>query len=337
MRATFVAAAVAVLVVAGGALRAGDELTRPAPAASGGPAPGLDVEPLAFRSESNALLAAWFSPGAQGGGAILLLHAVRSNEHAMLPRARFLNAQGFAVLAIDLQAHAESEGERITFGYREAAEVRAAVARLREVAPGERIGALGISLGGAAPVLASPHPPIDAAVLESVYPTIEDAVSNAPRDPLRGGRLLARPAAPRATRTPPGRPRGRAAADRARRRARLPAPRRAGHRGPPHGDGRRATAVRGGRETEHVLRSGRRRARGSPRPRRRRLRAPDRGILLPPPPAAGAVRLYSPVNRRSRRRSRLVGRPRRPNPGSGSRLRTSRIACRLARLASSSS
>lgn len=179
MRATLLlVAAAAVLVVAGAAMWAGDALTRPAAASTGSPSPGLAAEPLAFSSESGTRLAAWFVPGAPGGGAILLLHAVRSNKQAMLPRASFLNAQGFAVLAIDLQAHGESEGERITFGYREAADVRAAVAKLRTLAPGERVGVLGVSLGGAALVLASPRPPVDAAVLESVYPTVEDAVAN---------------------------------------------------------------------------------------------------------------------------------------------------------------
>jgi alpha-beta hydrolase superfamily lysophospholipase len=176
MRGTLIAAAVAALLVGGAALWTGDALTRLAPATPNGP--GLAAAPLAFSSESGARLAAWFVPGAPGGGAILLLHAVRSNKHAMLPRARFLNAQGFAVLAIDLQAHGESEGERITFGYREAADVRAAVAKLRALAPGERVGVVGVSLGGAALALASPRPAVDAAVLESVYPTVEDAVAN---------------------------------------------------------------------------------------------------------------------------------------------------------------
>jgi hypothetical protein len=56
----------------------------------------------------------------------------------MLPRARSLKEPGLAVLLIDLQAHGESEDERISFGYREAAEVRAAPAGRRRGQPARR-------------------------------------------------------------------------------------------------------------------------------------------------------------------------------------------------------
>ena len=79
---------------------------------------------------------------------------------------------------VDLQAHGESEGERISFGYREAADVHASVEKLRELAPGERVGVLGISLGAASLLLSDVQPLLAAVVLESLYPTIEEAVDN---------------------------------------------------------------------------------------------------------------------------------------------------------------
>jgi len=143
---------------------------------------------LRFDSTSGASLSAWFVPGRPGAGAVLLLHGVRSNKRAMLPRARFLSDQGYAVLLIDLQAHGESAGERITFGHREAADVRAAIAKLGELAMGERVGVLGVSLGAASFVLSGAQ--VSAAVLESLYPTIEEAVANRLR--IRFGVLGAR-------------------------------------------------------------------------------------------------------------------------------------------------
>ncbi len=86
---------------------------------------------------------------------VLLVHSIRSNRVEMLSRARFLNEQGYSALLIDLQAHGETPGDRITFGARESEDVKAAAAYLRNMFPGERLGAIGVSLGAAAIVLAN--------------------------------------------------------------------------------------------------------------------------------------------------------------------------------------
>lgn len=96
----------------------------------------------------------------------------------MLSRMRLLNAAGYSVLAIDLAAPGESAAARITFGANESRGVAAAVTYLRQACPGERIGIVGVSLGAASFVLARPRPVVDAVVLESMYPTIEDAIAN---------------------------------------------------------------------------------------------------------------------------------------------------------------
>jgi uncharacterized protein len=54
----------------------------------------------------------------------------------------------------------------------------AAIAYLRARLPGERVGAIGSSLGGAAALLAPAPLDVDALVLESVYPDIGAATSN---------------------------------------------------------------------------------------------------------------------------------------------------------------
>ncbi|HEY7647202.1 MAG TPA: alpha/beta fold hydrolase, partial [Hyphomicrobiales bacterium] len=103
---------------------------------------------------------------------------VRGNRLAMLRRARMLNARGFAVLLFDFQAHGESPGSHITFGFLESRDARAAFAYLRRRTPGERIGVLGTSLGGAAAILSDPPIAADAMVLEAVFATIEEALEN---------------------------------------------------------------------------------------------------------------------------------------------------------------
>jgi fermentation-respiration switch protein FrsA (DUF1100 family) len=156
---------------------AGHVLTRPARAAIGAPPPALAASRLAFPSASGALIGAWFVQGEPRAGAVLLLHGIRSDRRTMAARARFLKALGLSILMIDLQAHGESTGERITFGHREARDVEAALRRLAQLAPGERIGVLGVSLGAAAAVFADARPQYAAVVLESLYPTIDEAVA----------------------------------------------------------------------------------------------------------------------------------------------------------------
>jgi fermentation-respiration switch protein FrsA (DUF1100 family) len=157
---------------------AGTYASLPAPAAIG-PAPeNLPVESISIASGSGARLSGWFVRGRPGGGAVMLMHGIRANRLEMLGRARFLHAQGFSVLLFDFQASGESSGDRITFGYREAADARAAFDILRKKAPGERTGVIGLSLGGASAVLADPPLEADAMVLEAVYSDFVTAVKN---------------------------------------------------------------------------------------------------------------------------------------------------------------
>ncbi len=156
----------------------GHVLTRPVRTDTGMPPTALAASRLAFPSASGALISAWFIQGEPRAGAVLLLHGVRSDKRSMLGRARFLKALGFSVLLIDLQAHGGSTGERITFGLREARDVEAALRRLAQLAPGERIGVMGTSLGAAAAVFAESRSRYSAMVLESLYPTIEEAVED---------------------------------------------------------------------------------------------------------------------------------------------------------------
>jgi fermentation-respiration switch protein FrsA (DUF1100 family) len=150
---------------------------------SGAVSSDIPVEPVqipvnASSRNTDSSVHGWLVRGRRGGGAVLLVHSLRSNRIEMLSRAKFLNEQGYGVLLIDLRAHGETPGERITFGLGESEDVEASVAYLRNTFPGERIAAIGVSLGGAAIVLAKHPLRLDAVVLESLHPTIEEAVEN---------------------------------------------------------------------------------------------------------------------------------------------------------------
>jgi fermentation-respiration switch protein FrsA (DUF1100 family) len=166
----------AVLFGGGVAYHAGSVASAPAQENLGPPPSGLPIEPVTFASGSGNRLSGWLIRGRPRTGAVLLLHGIRGNRLHMLDRARFLHEQGFTVLLFDFQAHGESEGRNITFGYLEAKDARAAFELLRHEAPGERIGVIGLSLGGAAAVLA--ELPADAMVLEAVFASFATAVEN---------------------------------------------------------------------------------------------------------------------------------------------------------------
>jgi len=166
------AAGLAVVVLTG--LR----LSQPARAVVGPPPADMAAEVVALESGNGARIAAWFRPGLPGGGVVLLLHGVRANRLALVGRARMLAEAGFGVFLLDFQAHGESSGRRITFGARESADAAAAVGWLRRRLPGERIGVIGISLGGAAALLGPEPLPVQALVLEAVYPDIGAAIGS---------------------------------------------------------------------------------------------------------------------------------------------------------------
>jgi len=161
-----------VVVIAGGLFwRAGTEFTAPGNHPVG-PAP----EDLNATDVEFAGLRGWLVPADGPAPCIVLLHGVGSDRRGMIPRARLFKSLGYSVLLFDFEAHGESPGENITFGYREAANAQDAVAFIKAKANCTRTVALGVSMGAAATLLGPRPLPVDALVLESSYPTIEDAI-----------------------------------------------------------------------------------------------------------------------------------------------------------------
>ncbi|HEX6862198.1 MAG TPA: alpha/beta fold hydrolase, partial [Thermoanaerobaculia bacterium] len=151
-------------------------LAAPVPSSIGPPPPGF--EEVHIPSGSGSTLAGWFRPGQRGRGVIVLMHSVRESRLTMLDRAGFLSRAGYSVLLFDFQAHGESSGKHLTFGWLESRDARAAVRYARSRCPGEPLGVIGSSLGGASAILGEQPLGADAVVLEAVYPDVKDAVRN---------------------------------------------------------------------------------------------------------------------------------------------------------------
>jgi uncharacterized protein len=177
-----IAGAAAAMSIIGTLTLASCGLARPSQSRVGIAPLALGADTVSFTSRSGSTIHAWFARGDSGAGAVLLLHGVGDDRRAMIERARFLHLAGYSVLLPDFQGHGESAGAHITFGALESLDAAAALEYLHARAPGERAAVIGVSMGGAA-ALVGPSGPltVDALVLESVYPTITDAV----RDRLR--------------------------------------------------------------------------------------------------------------------------------------------------------
>ena len=165
-----------VLVLAYGG--AGQALLMRSRTGVGHPPKSLPVESVQITTSGSDFISGWFIPGKPTRGAVLLLHGVRGNRHDMVGRAQFLHQLGYSVLLIDLPAHGESTGAHITYGLNEAEGVRAALQYLRKQLPEEKVGVIGASLGAASLVLAKPDPAPSAVILESMFPTIREALSD---------------------------------------------------------------------------------------------------------------------------------------------------------------
>lgn len=129
---------------------------------------GLEAESVTFQATDGVVLRGWFIRRAnydgQPGPAVVFAHGwpwnrlgnragalpVPDNNVDFLPAARALHDAGFHVLLFDLRNHgASDEATPVTFGVNEARDFVAAVRmlRARPEVDGERIGAIGFSMG----------------------------------------------------------------------------------------------------------------------------------------------------------------------------------------------
>ena len=177
LRRALVALAVTILLGLAISWHVAGSLVAPCPRSIGAPPSDLHAETVQIPSPSGSLLSGWYAARDESKGAVLLLHGIHASRLQMLDRARMLTQEGYSVLLLDFRAHGESQGQSITVGYEERRDVTAAVDFLRRMQPEQRIAVVGVSMGGAAAILAQSDA-IDTLVLESVYPSIAEAVGN---------------------------------------------------------------------------------------------------------------------------------------------------------------
>jgi len=111
----------------------------------------LNFREVTFKSRDGLTLFGRFVRS-KNQATIILIHPLGSADSNMLLYAEFLANAGYGIFMIDLRAHGSSDGDTSTFGLREADDVAGAVDYLlsRLDVNGQKIGALGISLGAQA-------------------------------------------------------------------------------------------------------------------------------------------------------------------------------------------
>lgn len=136
------------------------------------------LTPVNLKTSDGLQLAGWYLPS-QNGATVILQHGYHTNSEEMLPAAEMLNRHGYGLLLFDFRAHGLSKGEIVTFGLHEIKDTQAALAFLqnRPEAHSDKIGLLGVSMGGAVGILASAElKEIRAIAVEGVFAELRDEV-----------------------------------------------------------------------------------------------------------------------------------------------------------------
>jgi uncharacterized protein len=142
------------------------------------------LEPLTLKTSDGLQLHAWvqLSRKTTANKWVLILHGYRSDRDILQTRRRFFIRRGYHTLLLHFRGHGSSDAARISYGFDERKDVRAAVDFIRSLHPGEavEIGIDGISMGAAATAYAVAHESIkpDWVILESCYDNIRRALIN---------------------------------------------------------------------------------------------------------------------------------------------------------------
>ncbi len=126
---------------------------------------GIAFQEIAFPTRNGCRLYGWWMPAqgetAEAAPVLILVHGWGRNVERMLPYIQNLHARGYHLLAFDARNHGSSDSDGHSSLPKFAEDIRAAidfVGTLR-AANAERIGIVGVSLGGAAAIYAAAHDP----------------------------------------------------------------------------------------------------------------------------------------------------------------------------------
>lgn len=91
---------------------------------------GAAYEDVTLMTADGVQLSGWYIPS-QNGAAIILLHGYGGDRTGSLTNAEMLHRHGFGILLYDQRASGESQGETLSWGWRDVADVESALDFLR--------------------------------------------------------------------------------------------------------------------------------------------------------------------------------------------------------------
>jgi fermentation-respiration switch protein FrsA (DUF1100 family) len=118
--------------------------------------PDLHPEAVTIQSRTGIAIAGRFFPGSSWT-TIILSHGYGDNQEQMLPWANFLHQAGYSIFTYDMRNRGASGGDAITVGALEQEDLLSVidyVAARPDIDP-NKIGAMGVSLGGVTTILAA--------------------------------------------------------------------------------------------------------------------------------------------------------------------------------------
>jgi len=136
----------------------------------------LEYEAVEFSNPEGMILRGWYVP-ANGDRGVVFAHGVGGNRTQSLKFLRAFHDAGYHAIQFDFSGRGESDGDFITYGVREAADVAAAVAELTRrsgVSP-RRVVLFGESMGAASSLLAAAETEVGAVVSIAAYADLYDA------------------------------------------------------------------------------------------------------------------------------------------------------------------
>lgn len=136
-----------------------------------------ELADVSVAAEDGVTLRAWFvRPANRNGDAVILLHGVADNRMGMLGYADLLLRHGFAVLLPDARAHGQSGGDAVTYGAKEAGDVRSWFNWVKQAESPRCVDGLGNSMGAAVLLESlSTTPGFCAVVAESPFADFREA------------------------------------------------------------------------------------------------------------------------------------------------------------------
>jgi fermentation-respiration switch protein FrsA (DUF1100 family) len=129
---------------------------------------GLPYDTVELTTDDDVRLAAWYLPGSSDA-AVVVLHGAGSTRSDALEEAAVLQRNGYGVLLIDARGHGDSDGSAMDFGWYGDLDIAAATSHLidRDDIDEQRIGVLGLSMGGEEAIgAAAANPALSAVVAE---------------------------------------------------------------------------------------------------------------------------------------------------------------------------